>query len=240
MRTVLLAGATGLIGIELLGRLLRDEAFDGRVVAPTRRAIGVSHPKLVNPVLDAMTLGDLGLLNVLANDGVDHVDTYACCLGTTLAKAGSRVVFQSIDHGLVLRWARVARTRGARQVLLVSSVGADPNSRSFYLRVKGEVERDLAKLGFPRIDVLRPGQLLGERGESRPVERIAQAAARLYSPWLKGSLSRYRGIDAGTVAEAMAQLIRENGVAGDRIHHHDEMQALAARAPAHGDSKPSA
>ncbi len=240
MRTVLLAGATGLIGIELLGRLLRDEAFDGRVVAPTRRAIGLSHPKLVNPVLDAMTLGDLGLLNVLANDGVDHIDTYACCLGTTLAKAGSRVVFQSIDHGLVLRWARVARTRGARQVLLVSSVGADPNSRSFYLRVKGEVERDLAKLGFPRIDVLRPGQLLGERGESRPVERIAQAAARLYSPWLKGSLSRYRGIDAGIVAEAMAQLIRENGVAGDRIHHHDEMQALAAQAPAHGDSKPSA
>lgn len=228
MRTVLLAGATGLIGIELLGRLLRDETFEGRVVAPTRRAIGVSHPKLVNPVVDALSLDDLGLLHVLANDGVDYVDAYACCLGTTLAQAGSRDVFQSVDHGLVLRWARVARTRGARQALLVSSVGADAHSRTFYLRVKGEVERDLAQLGFPRIDLMRPGQLLGNRSESRPVERIAQAAARLYSPWLKGGLSRYRGIEAGIVAAAMAQLIHENGAAGDRIHHHDEMQLLAA------------
>lgn len=228
MRTVLLAGATGLIGIELLGRLLRDETFDGRVVAPTRRAIGLSHPKLVNPVVDAQTLSDTALVNLLTKAGIDTIDTYACCLGSTLRKAGSRAVFQSVDHGLVLRWARVARALRARHVLLVSSVGADPHSRSFYLRVKGKAEDELCGVGFPRVDVLRPGQLLGERDESRPLERLAQAAAHIYNPWLKGRWSRYRGIDAGTVAEAMAQLIGENGAAGDRIHHHDEMQALAA------------
>lgn len=228
MRTVLLAGATGLIGIELLGRLLRNEAFDGRVVAPTRRALGVSHPKLVNPVMDALALNDLQVLDALSEAGIVDIDAFACCLGSTIRKAGTRSAFDAVDRGLVLRWARVSRTRGARHALLVSSVGADTNSRSFYLRVKGEVERDLAHIGYPRIDVMRPGQLLGERTESRPVERIAQVAARIYSPWLKGSLSRYRGIEAGTVAQAMAQLIRERGAAGDRIHHHDEMQALAA------------
>lgn len=228
MRTVLLAGATGLIGIELLGRLLRDEAFDGRVVAPTRQTIGLSHPKLVNPVMDALALNDLQVLDALSEAGVAEIDTFACCLGSTIQKAGSRAAFDAVDRGLVLRWARVARTRGARQVLLVSSVGADAKAFSFYLRVKGEVERDLGHLGYPRVDVLRPGQLLGDRAESRPLEHIAQRAAHVYSPWLKGWLSRYRGIEAGTVAEAMAQLIRENGVAGDRIHHHDEMQQLAA------------
>lgn len=228
MRTVLLAGATGLIGIELLARLLRDESFDGRVVAPTRRAIGLTHPKLVNPVIDALDLNDLQVLDQIAQAGIEAVDTFACCLGSTIRKAGSRAAFEAVDRGLVLRWARVARTRGARQALLVSSVGADPDSRAFYLRVKGEVERDLGQLGYPRIDVLRPGQLLGERSESRPIERLAQTAARFYGPWLTGSQSRYRGIDAATVATAMAQLIREHGSAGDRIHHHDEMQALAA------------
>lgn len=227
MHTVLLAGATGLIGIELLGRLLRDEAFAGRVVAPTRRAIGLSHPKLVNPVIDAMMVGELDLREKLSQVGIGAIDTYASCLGTTMRKAGSRDAFQRIDHGLVMRWARIARSLGARQALLVSSVGADPASRAVYLHVKGEVERDLARLDYPRIDVLRPGQLFGDREESRPFERLAQLAARLYSPWLKGELSRYRGIEAATVAAAMAQLIREHGAAGHHVHHHDEMQALA-------------
>lgn len=228
MRTVLLAGATGLIGIELLGRLLRDERFDGRVVAPTRRAIGLSHSKLVNPVIDAMNVGDLDLREKLAQLEVGAIDTYASCLGSTMRKAGSRDAFHRVDHGLVLRWARIARSLGARQALLVSSVAADPSSRSVYLHVKGEVERDLARLDYPRVDILRPGQLLGHREEDRPVERLAQLAARFYSPWLTGDWSRYRGIEAGTVAAAMAQLIREHGAAGHHVHHHDEMQALAA------------
>ena len=237
MHTVLLAGATGLVGIELLGRLLRDDAFDGRVVAPTRRPIGLTHPKLLNPVIDAMMVGDLDLREKFVQIGVDAIDTYASCLGSTMRKAGSREAFQRIDHGLVLRWARIARSLGARQALLVSSVGADPSSRALYLHVKGEVERDLARLDYPRVDVLRPGQLLGDREESRPFERLAQLAARFYSPWLKGELSRYRGIEAGTVAAAMATLIREHGAAGHHVHHHDEMRALAAD---QGASKPSA
>jgi uncharacterized protein YbjT (DUF2867 family) len=227
MRTILLTGATGLIGLELLARLLRDERFDGRVVAPTRREIGLAHPKLVNPVVDSEGRGDKRLAKAIAGAGIDAIDTYVSCLGTTIRKAGSEAAFRAVDHDLVLRWGRLARELGARQALLVSSVGADPASGVFYLRVKGETERDLAALGFPRVDLIRPGQLLGEREESRPLERVAQFAARLYSPWLKGGLSRYRAITAATVADAMAVLVREQGAAGERVHHHDDLQALA-------------
>lgn len=228
MRTILLTGATGMIGLELLARLLRDDALDVRVIAPTRRAIGLGHPKLMNPVVDAMSRSDESLVGALREAPTEHVDVFVSCLGSTIRKAGSPGMFHAIDHDLVLRWARVARTFGARQALLVSSVGADPNQRVFYLRVKGETERDLAKLDFARVDILRPGQLLGEREEARPMERLAQLAARCYSPWLSGDLTRYRAIAGAEVAAAIATLIAEDGAAGVRIHHHDDMRALAA------------
>lgn len=231
MRSILLAGATGLIGIELLARLLRDETLDLRVIAPTRRAIGVDHPRLVNPVVDAMSRSDETLVNVLREAGVDRLDAYACCLGSTLRKAGSQAMFAAVDHGLAVRWGRVAAGHGAQHVLLVSSVGADPASRVFYLRVKGEAERDLARLDFTRVDLLRPGQLLGAREESRPMESLAQLAARAYGPLLTGASRRYRGIAAGDVAAAMATLIvAAEPARGVSIHHYDEIRALAERA----------
>ena len=131
MRSILLAGATGLIGIELLARLLRDETLDLRVIAPTRRTIGVDHPRLVNPVVDAISRSDETLVNVLREAGVDRLDAYACCLGSTLREAGSQAMFAAVDHGLAVRWGRVAAGHGAQHVLLVSSVGADPASRVF-------------------------------------------------------------------------------------------------------------
>jgi uncharacterized protein YbjT (DUF2867 family) len=229
MKTILLAGGTGLIGIELLGRLLRDEAFDGRVVAPTRRAIGVAHPKLLNPVVDPSVQDDEALAKAVRDLGIERIDVYISCLGTTIVKAGSRVMFRAVDHDLVLRWARIARHADATQALLVSSVGASPSSSSFYLRTKGDVERDLQTLRFDRVDVMRPAQLLGEREDFRPIERFAQSIARFYSPLLPKPHARYKAIDAGDVAEAMAVLVREDSGRGQytRFHHHDQMMAMA-------------
>ncbi len=229
MRSILLAGATGLIGVELLARLLRDDGFDGRVIAPTRRPIGLNHPKLINLVVDATNRSDETMINILREAGVEQLDAYACCLGSTIRKAGSRAMFAAVDHNLVLRWGRIAASFGARHALLVSSVGADPGSRNFYLRVKGETEHDLTQLDFTRVDLMRPGQLLGAREESRPMEALAQIAARAYSRLLTGTLSCYRGIAAADVADAMTALIvtpaPERGV---RIHHYDQMRELAA------------
>lgn len=227
MRTILLTGATGMIGIELLGRLLRDDALDLRVIAPTRRAIGLGHPRLANPQIDAMTCSDQKLRDMLSEAPVKHVNVYACCLGSTRRKAGSRGMFHAIDHDLVMRWARIAQGLGARHALLVSAVGADAKSNVFYLRVKGQTEGDVAALGFERVDLLRPAQLLGAREELRPLERLAQLAARAYSPWLGGDLSRYRAIAAADVATAMTSLIAHPGPPGVQLHHHDEMRRLA-------------
>ncbi len=229
MQTVLLTGGTGLIGVELLARLLLDEG-KFRVVAPTRRAIDFEHANLINPVLDVTSLSDEALINRLREVGIDHVDAYACCLGSTIRKAGSETNFRAIDHGLVLRYARIARAFDAAQALLVSSVGAEPKSPVFYLRVKGETERDLARCEFERVDLLRPAQLLGVREDLRPMEWLAQKAARFYNPWLKGEAARYRAIAASTVAAAMHHLIGQ-AAPGVHIHLHDNLLRAAAAAP---------
>lgn len=225
MQTILLSGGTGLIGVELLARLLMDEG-KFRVVAPTRRAIGFAHANLINPVVDAMSRSDEMIVNLLREAGIEHVDAYACCLGSTIRKAGSEMMFRAIDHGLVLRYARIARAFDATQALLVSAVGADPKSGVFYLRVKGETERDLAQCGFRRVDLLRPAQLLGAREETRPIEWLAQKAARFYNPWLKGELTRYRAINAADVAAAMHHLVGQ-AAAGVHLHLHDNLLRAA-------------
>ncbi len=227
MKTVLLAGGTGLIGVEFLARLLMDEKSGWRIVAPTRRAIGFAHPNLINPVIDVMLRSNEAMINLLREVGVEHVDAYACCLGSTLRKAGSRMMFHAIDHDLVLRFARIALAFEATHALFVSAVGADPASGVYYLRVKGQTERDLVQLDFKRVDVLRPAQLLGAREESRPAEWLAQQAARLYSPWLKGPLARYRAIAGADVARAMIALLAP-AAPGLHIHLHDDLMSAAA------------
>lgn len=230
MKTVLLAGGTGLVGIEFLARLLMEEQSGWRIVAPTRRAIGFEHPNLINPVIDVMSRSNEAMINLLREAGVEQVDAYACCLGSTLRKAGSKMMFHAIDHDLVLRFARIALAFDAKHALLVSAVGADPASGVYYLRVKGQTERDLAQLDFKRVDVLRPAQLLGAREESRPAEWLAQQAARLYSPWLKGPLARYRAIAGADVARAMITLLAATAP-GLHAHLHDDLMNAAAHMP---------
>lgn len=150
-----------------------------------------------------------------------------CALGTTMATAGSRAAFKAVDHDAVLHFARAARTAGIRHFIVISAVGADARSSVFYSRVKGETERGLAALGFARLDILRPGLLLGHREEHRPGEallrRLDPALRRLFI----GPLSRYAGIPASNVAAAMLALC-SRGRAGSYIHHNADLRRLAA------------
>lgn len=109
----------------------------------------------------------------------------------------------------------------------MSSVGANPRSGSFYLRVKAEAERGLAEQNFPRVDILRPGLLLGDRGESRPFEQMARVLAPVYNPLLVGPLSRYRAIPAATVADAVVALARGGGN-GWYVHEFNAIKRAAA------------
>ena len=226
-RRVLLTGASGLVGGEVLKRLLASgEPFE--VVAPTRTPLALHSPRLRNIVYDSSTAerrADSGLRRSLS--GL-KADIWICTLGTTIRKAGNQAAFVAVDRDLVLKFAALSRALGARHAILVSSVGASAKSGSFYLRVKAEAERGLAEQNFPRVDILRPGLLLGERGERRPGEAFAQRLAPLYNPLLVGPLARFRAIEASTVAEAAVNLSRGAG-SGWFIHEHRSLRKLAGR-----------
>lgn len=215
---VLLAGATGLVSGQVLARLLARA--DGPVVlAPSRRPLAISHARL-RP-LPAMP-DPAGLAEAAGGP----LAAYVCCLGTTIRRAGSREAFLAVDRDLVLGLAELARGQGARQAVLVSSVGASAQSNNFYLRVKGEAERGLAALGFDRVDCLRPGLLLGERAESRPAEALGQRVAPVLNPLLRGPLRRYRAIAADDVAAAAVALLGQPGE-GRFVHEHAALVELA-------------
>jgi len=227
-RDLLLAGATGLVGGLLLRRLLADPDFDGTIFAPLRREPGIADPRLAVLRTDFKPgSGDMGLAAAIAAHGERPLHAYASCLGTTIRAAGSREAFIAVDRELALRLAQLAFDHGARHALLVSSIGASRQSGNFYLRVKGEVEDALAKIGFARIDLVQPGLLIGPRNERRPAERLMQAAAPLTNLLMQGGLRRYRSIDADDVAAALHALLGESAP-GLFTHQWRELSALAS------------
>lgn len=207
-RTALIAGATGLIGSHLLRLLLADSRYE-RVLALGRRAPALQHPRL-SSVLTDLGDPDTALQSL-------QVDDAFCTLGTTLAKAGSRKAFTQVDYGMVVGLATAARRTNARQFLLVSAVGADPTSISFYSRTKGRAEAAVRALGFPSLHIFQPSLLLGDRQEQRLAESLAQKLTPAFSPLLRGSLARYQPVEAETVARALhAAALRDQG--GTHIH----------------------
>ena len=228
-RTALLAGASGLVGGHLLHLLLSDAAY-ARVITLARRHLDVHHPKLDQRVVD---LGELDALSDLP-----HVDDAFCCVGTTIKKAGSQEAFRRVDHDYVLGFARAGQRAGAGQFLLVSALGADPASRIFYSRVKGEIEQAVRQLPFAGIQILRPSFLMGERTEVRLAERIGVPIARALAPLLFGPLRRYRPIDAADVARAMVQIAKE-APRGPNVFEYDGIVVAATgagRSSAHSSS----
>lgn len=191
-RKAVIIGATGLVGSRLLALLLEDKDF-GEIHAFLRGALP-EHPKLRQSVME---------LSQLETAVFPAADAVFCCLGTTLRRAGSREAFRKVDFDATLAAARRARAAGCRIFLLVTARGANPESRIFYNRVKGEIETAVRELSFPSLVILRPGLLLGARSESRPLESLAQAVLGALKPLLIGPLSAARPIAGETVARAM-------------------------------------
>ncbi|MCB1656260.1 MAG: NAD(P)H-binding protein, partial [Pseudomonadales bacterium] len=159
---ILLAGATGLTGEHLLDRLLNEPTIT-RVLAPSRRSLA-KHPHLENPVGDP---------SVFLPELSGQVDIAFCCLGTTIKQAGSQEAFRAVDHDMVVAFAKRAREMGARHLIVLSAIGADPKSSVFYNRVKGEMEQSLRVQGWPQLTIARPSLLIGERTEPRLAEQLA-------------------------------------------------------------------
>jgi uncharacterized protein YbjT (DUF2867 family) len=218
-RPLLLFGATGLVGGECLQQALQQ---GHAVIAPTRRALP-KHPSLTNPVI---TMQPERLAEDLALQA--GISEAICCLGTTIKEAGSPDAFRRIDVDLVLAAGRAAYKNGCNHMLVVSSVGADQNARNFYLRCKGDMEVGLSALGFVRLDIMRPGLLIGPRNSKRPGEAISQMLLPLLDPILIGGLRKYRTIYGRDVALSLLKQSRETAP-GHFVHHFEDMHADAKR-----------
>ncbi len=203
--TILLAGATGLVGSRVLA-LLPDAVPVGR--RPTGRAREIVGDFAALPPLPAATVA-------------------VCALGTTIRIAGSQAAFRAVDFDAVLAFAEGAQAARVTHFIMVTAVGADAKSSVFYSRVKGEIEQTVGGLGFARLDIIQPGLILGPRADRRPVEAFMQAMAPWLNPLLVGGLDKYGGIAAADVAAAIVALCRASAP-GRFVHHNRAMRALAA------------
>jgi uncharacterized protein YbjT (DUF2867 family) len=217
MRTALIAGASGLVGGFLLRQLLELPEY-GKVISLGRRPLELTHPKLVQLTVD------FGALEKITADL--QCDDAFCCLGTTIRKAGSQENFRAIDQAAVLAVAWAARRNGAQRFFVVSSLGANAQSRVFYNRVKGETEEALEVLDFPTLAIFRPSLLLGPRTEKRLGEKIGAALMWVAEPLLFGGLRQYRAIQAEVVARAMSRCSFGRPGQGVLIFPSDEIQDL--------------
>ncbi len=208
-KTALLLGATGLVGSHLLEQLL-DSPHYSRVVALTRRPLGIQHPKLQESIID------------FDNPDPSKIkgDDLFCALGTTLRKAGSQAAQYRTDCTYPFEIGKIARQNGVRQYLLVSSVGANAAASGFYLRTKGELEDKIKGLDFEHFVTARPSFLLGERSEFRLGEKIGIILAKIFAPLIP---RRYRGIEAARVARALIQLAN-TGDKGFQVVESENLQ----------------
>jgi uncharacterized protein YbjT (DUF2867 family) len=216
-KIALVAGCTGLVGGLLLKTLL-DAPDYTRVFALTRRPFGKEHPKLANRVVIFNRMAEQ-LKGLVAQDAF-------CCIGTTIAEAGSQEAFRAADVDAVLLFARAARAAQATRFVVVSSVGASSNSKKFYLRTKGEMEEAVTDLGFTSVDILQPSLLLGARQGFRLLETAGQVFAPLVNPLLTGSREALRAIPAETVARGMLGAARR-GARGTYRYTYAAIRQLA-------------
>jgi uncharacterized protein YbjT (DUF2867 family) len=211
MKTALVAGSTGLIGSQLLQLLLTDTYYDV-VKAISRKPLEISHPRLENIVLDFDRLTEY-------RDKLKADDVF-CCLGTTIKKVKTKEKFRKVDFDYPVELAKLTRTNGTEQYLLVSALGADKNSKIFYNQVKGDVEEAIGKIGFTTFHIFRPSLLMGDRSESRSGEE----AGKVFFKYLGFLVPRkYKGIDSVKVAKAMQQLAAKPQQ-GIYIHESEDLQ----------------
>lgn len=214
---ILVAGASGLIGGQVVD-LLAEKARPDELHLIGRKKLPNVHESVSEHVFPTDKWRDISNSYTF--------DVGICCLGSTLAKAGSKDAFAAIDRDLVLEFASISKACGAKRFITISSVGASAKAANFYLSVKGAAEEGLRKIGFDRLDIMQPGLLRGNRAEHRFGERLAIFAAPLTDALMHGPLRRYRSIDSATVAKAVANLISETAP-GVFIHGNDDMVALA-------------
>lgn len=217
--TALVIGATGLTGSLLVEELLRDNDFK-KVRILVRSRTSLTHPKLEQRVVDF-------------NDPDDYTEKFGegdiifCCVGTTQKKVNKdKAAYAKVDYDIPVNAAEIGISRGFKQFLIVSAVGANENSSNFYLSLKGKTENRLKQFPFVSIGIFQPSILNGDRKENRAGEKIARVVMDLISVFLLGPLKKYRAIGADNVAKAMVKAGKKQP-SGIHYYRYSEMIDLA-------------
>jgi len=217
VRVALVAGATGLVGREVLAVLLADKRY-GAVHCVGRRALPLQHPKLVQHTVDFKALPALPPVN----------DVFIA-LGTTIKVAGSQEAFRAIDFDAVVAVARAAHAQGATKIGVVSAMGADAKSSIFYSRVKGEMEEALSGIGFKDVVFARPSMLAGDRAALDQPTRLGEQLGLVVTRYLNFLIpANYRSIAAKDVACALVQAVNSTKTGVWRLLS-GEMQGASRR-----------
>ena len=208
-------GGSGLIGKELIRQLLKDPSFL-IVRALVRSPLDIEHPKFLSQTTNFSNEEDfrekLGTGTVLF-----------CCIGTTMKNVeGDKVAYKKIDYDIAINAAQYASEKKFKHFAIISSVGANPNSRNFYIRLKGKIEEDLKVIPFNSIHIFRPSLLLGDRVESRPLEVFGKKIFKAIAFLLPG---KYKPVYAKDVAAAMIAAVKKNKT-GIRIYEFKQMMRL--------------
>jgi uncharacterized protein YbjT (DUF2867 family) len=219
-RTAVVLGASGLVGSFCLRALVDDPDYSRVVTFGRKELPAFTRAKVAQRVAD--------LESLTAEDFRGAQDVF-CALGTTIRKAGSQAAFRHVDLDLPLRSAREALNAGVEQFIVVSSVGADAASKNFYLRTKGELERELARLPFKAVHILRPSLLIGKRAEFRLAEALAMALAPALDLVTLGALRKYHSVRAETVGRAMVAAAKQL-VSGASVDEYDGIVSLGKAA----------
>jgi uncharacterized protein YbjT (DUF2867 family) len=192
-KRAMVLGATGLIGKRLVYALLEDDAFE-QVHILVRNPLAIKHHKLMQHVLP--------IDSQWPNEAM-CIDTFFCCIGTTIKDAGSQQAFKEVDLDLAVKWAKEAKKQGASSIHLVSAIGANINSSIFYNQIKGRVEEAYQNLEVEQLSIYRPSLLLGLRAKFRLGEWLAQKISRPLSWVMIGPLKEYKPIEGKNVALVM-------------------------------------
>jgi uncharacterized protein YbjT (DUF2867 family) len=217
-RVAIVFGATGLVGRALVTEL-SDHFLYSSVVVFNRSHENYDQLRIREYVIDFSRLDEYA--HLIAGD-----DLYIC-LGTTIRKAGSVAAMELIDRDLPVRIARMAVANGVSRIAVVSSLGANPRSRNYYLRIKGEMESEMQKMPFTRVVLARPSILFGPRKEFRFGEMIGKGFMKAIGLLFIGPLKKYRGIDAQCVARALIALIRSDQ--SDQVYDSDILQKMGRK-----------
>lgn len=193
MKTALIVGATGLVGSELVNELAANDEFE-KIYVFSRRSLNFSHPKLENRIINFEQMSQV--------EAISGIDMCFCALGTTQGKSGKNGLFK-VDHDYVVETANWCKTNGVPTFAVVSSIMANAQGSSFYLRTKGKMEQALMALQFPELYIFRPSLLTGKREEFRWAEKMGEYLYRLFQPIMVGKLRKLRSVSGLQVALCM-------------------------------------